>query len=191
MESSVDTQTAALVGVNGSIDWFCFPRFDSPSVFAAILDDKKGGYFKISPEADDITYKQLYWPDTNVLITRFRSPDGVAEITDYMSIGRDATAPETRQLVRQVLMVRGTMPLRLECYPGLNYARDDHQIVVCGDGAGFHAPGLSLGLASPVPLKQDRNGVTAEVILQEGQKMTVTLKEISPGDSVPSGWLKR
>ena len=151
-------------------------------MFAGILDDEKGGYFKISPETDEITYKQLYWPDTNVLITRFLSPDGVAEITDYMSIGRDATAPETRQLVRQVSMVRGTIPLRLECYPAFNYARDDHRTVVFGDGAGFHAPGLSLGLASPVPLKQDRNGVTAELILQEGQKMTVSLKEISPGD---------
>jgi GH15 family glucan-1,4-alpha-glucosidase len=175
-----DTQTAALVGVNGSIDWFCFPRFDSPSVFAAILDDRKGGYFKISPEADNITYKQLYWPDTNVLITRFLSPDGVAEITDYMSIGRDATAAENRQLVRQIAMVRGTMPLRLECYPAFNYARDEHQTVVFPEGAGFHAPGLSLGLAAPVSLQQHGNGVSAKVILQEGQKMTVLLKEISP-----------
>src|SRR6185369_14021982 len=62
-----DTQTVALVGMNGSIDWFCFPRFDSPSVFAAILDDKKGGYFKIAPATDVISHKQLYWPETNVL----------------------------------------------------------------------------------------------------------------------------
>ena len=72
-----DTQTVALVGMNGSIDWFCFPRFDSPSVFAAILDDKKGGYFKIAPGTDVIAHKQLYWPDTNVLMTRFFSQDGV------------------------------------------------------------------------------------------------------------------
>src|SRR6476619_1728463 len=97
-----DTQTVALVGIHGSIDWFCFPRFDSPSVFAAILDDKKGGYFKIAPETDEITRKQLYWPETNVLITRFLSPDGVAEITDYMSMGGPATALENRQLVRSV-----------------------------------------------------------------------------------------
>ena len=67
-------RTAALVGLNGSIDWLCFPRFDSPSVFAAILDDKKGGHFKIAPIGDEIVYKQLYWPGTNVLITRFLSP---------------------------------------------------------------------------------------------------------------------
>ena len=75
-------RTAALVGLNGSIDWLCFPRFDSPSVFAAILDDKKGGHFKIAPIGAEIVHKQLYWPGTNVLITRFLSTDGVGEITD-------------------------------------------------------------------------------------------------------------
>jgi GH15 family glucan-1,4-alpha-glucosidase len=176
-----DTQTAALVGANGSIDWFCFPRFDSPSVFAAILDDKKGGYFKIRPEGGENTYKQLYWPGTNVLITRFLSTNGVAEITDYMSIGSDATAPETRQLVRRIEMVRGTMPLTMECYPAFNYGRDSHQTVVLPEGAAFYAPGLSLGLASPVPLKRDCNGVRAELTLQEGQALHFVMKEISPG----------
>ena len=82
-----DLHTVALVGMNGSIDWFCFPSFDSPSVFAAILDAKKGGRFKISPTCEGITHKQYYWPETNVLITRFFSPDGVGQITDYMPAG--------------------------------------------------------------------------------------------------------
>src|SRR5215471_9188621 len=116
-----DTQTVALVGIDGSIDWLCYPRFDSPSIFAAILDENKGGYFKLAPEADGVTYKQLYWPETNVLITRFLSPDGVAEITDYMSIDEDITAAQSRRLVRHVEVVRGTMPLRLECHPAFNY----------------------------------------------------------------------
>ena len=64
-------RSAALVGLNGSIDWFCFPHFDSPSIFAAILDEKKGGYFKIAPVDQTSKCKQYYWPDTNVLITRF------------------------------------------------------------------------------------------------------------------------
>jgi GH15 family glucan-1,4-alpha-glucosidase len=176
-----DTETVALVGMNGSIDWFCFPRFDSPSVFAAILDDKTGGYFKITPEADGITYKQLYWPDTNVLITRFLSTDGVAEITDYMPIGRETTAPGSRQIVRRVEMVRGSMPLRLECYPAFNYARDVHQTGISIEGAAFHAPRLSLGLASSVSLTQDGNGVNAEFKLQERQTAVFVLKEIPPG----------
>ena len=60
-----DMHTAALVGMDGSIDWLCFPHFDSPSVFASILDDKKGGHFKIGPATQGITHKQFYWPETN------------------------------------------------------------------------------------------------------------------------------
>jgi GH15 family glucan-1,4-alpha-glucosidase len=176
-----DTQTVALVGMNGSIDWFCFPRFDSPSVFAAILDDKKGGHFKIAPRTDAIAHKQLYWPETNVLITRFLSPDGVAEITDYMPIGRGTTAAGNRQVVRRVEMVRGSMAFRLECYPAFNYARDVHETEIFKEGASFHAPGLSLGLASSVPLKRDGPGVFAEFTLQEGQTAVFVLKDIPCG----------
>jgi len=84
------THSVALVGMDDSIDWLCFPHFDSPSVFAAILDDRKGGRFKISPAPNGVTCRQMYWPDTNVLVTRFLSPDGVGEVTDYMTVG----APE-------------------------------------------------------------------------------------------------
>ena len=83
-------QTAALVGKNGSIDWLCLPHFDSPSLFAAILDDKKGGYFRIAPENDKVSSKQVYWPESNVLITRFLIQDGVVEVIDYMPVGLEA-----------------------------------------------------------------------------------------------------
>jgi GH15 family glucan-1,4-alpha-glucosidase len=79
-----DLHTVALVGMNGSIDWLCFPNFDSPSIFAAMLDNEKGGRFQIAPTVDGITFKQMYWPETNVLVTRFLSTGGVAEVTDYM-----------------------------------------------------------------------------------------------------------
>ncbi len=82
-------RSAALVGKNGSIDWFCFPHFDSASVFASILDEKKGGYFKISPADPESKNKQYYWPDTNVLITRFYNSEGIVEIIDYMPVGED------------------------------------------------------------------------------------------------------
>ena len=79
--------TAALVGRNGSIDWMCMPRFDSPSLFCAILDDKKGGFFRIAPvHEDDVVYKQFYWPATNVLVTRFLSTQGAAELIDFMAV---------------------------------------------------------------------------------------------------------
>ncbi|MGE5435673.1 MAG: trehalase-like domain-containing protein, partial [Syntrophothermus sp.] len=78
--------TIALVGLNGCIDFLCFPEFDSPSVFAALLDKNKGGYFRIFPELDGVKNKQMYIPDTNVLLTRFLSNQGVGEITDFMPI---------------------------------------------------------------------------------------------------------
>jgi GH15 family glucan-1,4-alpha-glucosidase len=88
-----DLRSTALVGTDGSIDWLRLPRFDSPSVFAAILDDEKGGRFKIAPMGDGVSRKQFYWPDTNVLVTRFFTPDGVGEVVDYMPV----TAPAATQ----------------------------------------------------------------------------------------------
>jgi GH15 family glucan-1,4-alpha-glucosidase len=76
-----------LVGMNGSIDWYCYPPFDSPSVFGAILDDKKGGRFQISAGPDGVRHKQSYWPSTNVLVTRFLLPDGIVELEDFMPAG--------------------------------------------------------------------------------------------------------
>jgi GH15 family glucan-1,4-alpha-glucosidase len=176
-----DLYTVALVGMNGSIDWLCCPSFDSPSVFAAILDDKKGGHFKIAPTVERVTHKQFYWPDTNVLITRFLSPDGVGEITDYMPIAGAAKGTGQHQVVRRVNVVRGAMRFRMECYPAFNYARDDHQTKVTPDGACFYSPGLSLGLATRVPLKQDGKGVSAEFRLEEGQMATFLLQDIPAG----------
>ena len=95
-----DLHTVALVGLNGSIDWMCFPHFDSPSVFAAILDDEKGGRFQIAPVGEDVTRKQMYLPDTNVLLTRFLSPDGVAEVTDFMPVGEAVGSHGHHQLIR-------------------------------------------------------------------------------------------
>src|SRR5499433_2168765 len=173
-------RTAALVGLNGSIDWLCFPRFDSPSVFAAILDDKKGGYFKIAPIGDEIVYKQLYWPGTNVLITRFLSTDGVGEITDYMPVGERAKR-DGYSLVRRINVVPGTMKFNIECRPAFNYARDAHETVLSSEGAVFHSPDLSLCLTASIPLKRDAKGVQAEVTLGEGQTTRFVLSEIGTG----------
>src|SRR5688500_11283377 len=127
--------TAALVGANGSIDWLCLPHFDSPSVFAAVLDDKKGGRFRIAPANEPPggaggghAVKQVYWPDTNVLITRFLLSDGVVELIDYMPVGVEPGAPGFRQIVRRVEAIHGSVPLRLECAPAFNYALDRHTV---------------------------------------------------------------
>src|SRR5487761_1032959 len=92
-----DLQTAALVSTDGVVDWFCCPRFDSPSVFASLLDAGKGGYFRIAPDRDDYVSRQLYFPGTAVLITRFLTPDGVGEIHDFMPVAGEAHAEPHRR----------------------------------------------------------------------------------------------
>src|SRR5215208_6312669 len=161
-------RSAALVSLDGSVDWLCLPRFDSPSVFGAILDAEKGGRFRIAPAAaGELRHKQYYWPDTNVLITRFLHPDGIAEVEDYMPVGPGASPDD--QLVRRVHVVRGRLPLRLECRPAFDYGRATHKVQVRGNSVRFTGPGLTLGLASSVPLRQDGTGVVGEFALGEGE----------------------
>ena len=174
-------RTLALVGTDGSIDWFCFPNFDSPSVFGAILDDKKGGRFKIDHAAGGVTHRQMYWPETNVLVTRFLSADGVGEVADFMPVGVPENGDRSNRIVRVVTTDRGSMAFRMECRPAFNYARDQHETRITAEGASFHSPGLSLGLGTHVPLKQDGNGVVAEFTLQEGQTAVFVLREIEAG----------
>jgi GH15 family glucan-1,4-alpha-glucosidase len=105
-----------------SIDFFCFPRFDSPSVFCKLLDAKKGGCFSITPQMKDPVVKQLYLPDTNILLTRFFSEDGIAEIIDYMPIEGNGA------IVRRVSTIRGQIDYQLYCAPRFNYASGNHRI---------------------------------------------------------------
>ena len=171
-------RTVALVGMNGSIDWFAWPHFDSPSIFAAILDEDKGGYYKIAPTANGVTQKQLYWPETNVLVTRFLSPDGVAEVIDFMPIGTHHGPTESNQLIRQVNVVRGSMHFKMECYPAFNFARDSHDIKIHDSGAIFYSPGVNLQLSTTVPLTQSDKGITAEFDLHEGQTVSFALEDL-------------
>jgi len=167
--------------MDGSIDWLCFPHFDSPSVFAAILDDEKGGWFRVSPASGDYTCKQLYWPDTNVLITRFFSPDGVGEVTDYMPVGAPENGHGHHQLIRRVKVVRGEMTFRMVCFPAFDYAREEHETEISDEGACFRSPQLSLGLTASVPLDQQDSGVATEITLQEEQTAMFVLREIEAG----------
>ena len=145
-------RSAALVGLNGSIDWFCFPHFDSPSLFASMLDENKGGYFTISPLIPESKSKQYYWPDTNVLITRFYNAEGIVEITDYMPVGSDIQNEFDYRIIRRVRGIHGKMRLKLECYPAFNYALDRHETVISEKGASFHSEKLSMDLATPIPM---------------------------------------
>ncbi|MFR9775952.1 glycoside hydrolase family 15 protein [Micromonospora sp. MS34] len=140
-----DLQTAALVSTDGTVDWFCAPRFDSPSVFGGLLDRRKGGYFKISPEGVEYDSKQLYLPGTPILITRFLSADGVGELMDFMPVAGERPT-DCHRLIRMVRIVRGTMRFRSECRPRFNYGRDPHELDTYPDGEVFRSPGLTLTL---------------------------------------------
>ena len=190
--------TIALVGINGSIDWFCMPSFDAPSVFGGILDEAKGGRFKIAPTTGGITHKQLYWPQTNVLVTRFLSSDGVGEVTDFMPMEAEVTnhEHEHNELVRKVSVVRGTMRFRMECFPSFNYGRDSHQIVeIPESGAYFVSDTIWLQLATDVPLERgalgpagpNGEGMVAEFTLREGQTVAFAIGEVCEqcGDYLP------
>lgn len=179
-------RTAALIAVNGSIDWFCFPHFDSPSVFAAILDDKKGGRFQIAPTHDDVHFKQLYWPDTNVLVTRFLCHDGVGELQDFMPVGRSQSRSGSNQLIRRVRMSRGHMRFRIVCEPAFDYARASHDVTLTADGAVFRATCLTLGLASPVALERAGRAVHATFDLNEGETLTFVLRQLDDCDECGS-----
>ena len=170
-------RTAALVGMNGSIDWLCLPHFDSPSVFAAILDDKRGGRFRIAPSGDDFRNKQFYWPDTNILITRFLHADGIGEIEDYMPVGDVGASPD--QLIRRVRVVRGKVSFHLECSPAFDYARAPPEIHLGEHGAHFEGPDLTLGLASSVPLHRIAGGVVTDFTLGEGENVTFVLRRLA------------
>jgi len=173
-----DMHTVALVGMNGSIDWLCLPRFDSPSVFAAILDDARGGHFRIAPTDGGVRCRQYYWPDTNVLVTRFLSPDGVGQVTDFMPVGLDPDATERHQLVRRVQTVRGEVRYRMECRPAFDYARAGHVVEVGDGGATFRSEGLTLGLRTEQALSAREGAATAEFVLREGESAIFVLGRV-------------
>ncbi|MGE0474683.1 MAG: glycoside hydrolase family 15 protein, partial [Nitrospirales bacterium] len=172
-------QTTALVGMNGSIDWFCFPYFDSPSVFGAILDDAKGGRFKIAPIPDGVKSKQYYWPDTNVLVTRFHTPGGVGRVIDFMPVGFRSADCSLHGLVRRVQAIRGSMTFRVECQPAFNYGRTTHTLTLTKDGAIFHTPTLDLRLGASIPLHQANQSIVTEFSLQEGDEVDFCLEEMA------------
>lgn len=183
--------TTALVGLNGSIDWFCFPNHDSPSISASILDEQKGGHFRIAPMISEVKYKQFYWPETNVLVTHFLIPDGVGEITDFMPVGMSNQEPGYHWLVRRVKVIRGCMDFSIECRPAFNYARDEHETTLCSEGAVFQAPGLSLELSTDIPLKQSGSGVFAKFTLKAREAAVFVLRESKPDPScIPLDSLK-
>ncbi|MFI5824591.1 glycoside hydrolase family 15 protein [Streptomyces rishiriensis] len=182
-----DLQTAALVTSEGVIDWFAAPRFDSPSVFASLLDHDGGGHFLFAPIHSEVTRRQIYYPDSAVVVTRFLSPDGVGEVIDHMPVIRSRRPSDRHTVVRVVRTVRGTVRFALECRPRFDYARTDHTLDMYGGNSGnggtgatggaggtagsavFRAPGTTAYLQATFPLERDGRDARGTVTLNAGQ----------------------
>ena len=169
-------QSIALVGMDGSIDFLCYPEFDSPSVFVALVDDKKGGRFQIEPQLTNMRVRQLYLPDTNILLTRFLAEEGVAELTDYMPIEKDGKQPN--EIVRTVAVIRGNVQFKMRCQPRFNYASSTHRTEISDNCATFFpadhiCPPMSL--YSTIALKQDSQDVVSHFNLKAGARATFLL----------------
>jgi GH15 family glucan-1,4-alpha-glucosidase len=187
-----DLHTVALVGTNGTIDWYCCPHFDSPSVFGSILDKDKGGYYSIHPADGAWESKQLYFPDTNVLITRFFTYDGVGEVQDFMPIeGQVHEGVHRHRLIRRVIVVRGHMRFEIEVQPRFDYARAEHEVEMHPHGVLFRSTDLTLALEGAISrtmgserrLERVDGGVRATFELDAGAAQTYVLERV-PADHI-------
>ncbi|MEV0078423.1 glycoside hydrolase family 15 protein [Nocardia neocaledoniensis] len=184
-----DLQTAALVSTAGTIDWWCAPRFDSPSVFGSLLDSEKGGHcaLAVDPTAAAMTVRQLYLPDTAVLLTRFAGPDGVGEVADFMAPIAGTEPAERHRLVRVARVVRGRLTFTLACRPRFDYARAEHTLATVDERtAVFGSPVADLHLQATEPIVLDADGVdvTARFTLSAGERAAVVLTTVPAGAAV-------
>src|SRR3954469_8461358 len=181
-----DLHTVALVGMDGSIDFMCFPNFDSPTIFAALLDDEKGGRFKIAPVLNGVRHKQMYMPDSMTLITRFLSHDGVAEISDFMPIKE---LGHEHDLVRRAKCVRGDLHFQMICEPRFNFGRATHRVEQRKGEVLFVSDGPDrtvLRLRTQAPLRIENGVALAEFNLRCGETLAFVLEDASGGTSSPS-----
>jgi GH15 family glucan-1,4-alpha-glucosidase len=182
-----DLHTVALVGKNGSIDFLCLPSFDSPSVFAALVDADRGGSFQIAPHLDDAVHRQLYLPDTNVLLTRFLSDSGVAEVSDFMPVGEAGIA---HNVVRRAKTVRGEIRFDMRCDPRFDYGRathaaerrSDREVLFTGRSGDRE---LALRLRSSVPMQLADGAAVAQFTLRTDEFASFVLEVVSGGELSP------
>jgi GH15 family glucan-1,4-alpha-glucosidase len=171
-----DLRTVALVGTDGTVDWYCPSRFDAPALFGALLDARKGGYFSLSSHVTTRP-KQMYLPDTNILLTRFHGAEAVGEVIDFMVPETSSTRKARDLLVRQARAVRGRATFELACHPAFDYGRAAHTVeVVAGVGAVFESPAGHCVLRTTVPLKIEESGVAATFTLDEGESVDIQLE---------------
>jgi GH15 family glucan-1,4-alpha-glucosidase len=173
--------TVALVSTEGTVDWYCSPRFDSPSMFASLLDAERGGRFVLRPADGEWQNKQLYLPDTNVLITRFLTSAGVGEVQDFMPVGEVRDGSHRDRLIRRVLGVRGRMRFELECAPRFDFGRGQHRADRHAGGVLFESPAGRVALETETRVEVRGGDVHAFFELEAGQSATFILEHV-PGE---------
>ena len=184
-----DLRTCALVGSDGSINWFCAPRFDSPSVFGAILDPERGGSWTISTARKDSRTHQFYFPQSAALITRFLTADGVIEVHDFMPVLQPKDDTHVQRLVRRVVAVRGTTTVNMVLDARPDYGRRRFDVQSGHGTARFRLDELAMQLRSSVDLTVDDTVVAAEFELKPGQTAEFVLEvgETTGRDSTGHG----
>ncbi|MDT7839648.1 glycoside hydrolase family 15 protein [Streptomyces justiciae] len=182
-----DLQTAALVSSEGTVDWLCAPRFDSPSVFASLLDHDRGGHFSVRADTPRPPV-QLYLQDTAVLVTRFLAEDGVGEVVDFMPVAPTQRAVGRHRLVRILRVTRGRVRFTLECRPRFDYGRAGHRLDLAGEAVRFDAPGAQATVQSvgPVTWSGDGDDVRGEATLGPDDFAAVVLTVGDSDDASPS-----
>ena len=169
-----DMRSAALVADTGSIDFCCWPDFDSPSIFSALLDTNKAGIFQLAPDLPNARRQQIYLPDTNVLQTRWIDEQAVVEITDLMPVGDNVD--DLPRVVRRVDVRYGSATIRLRCRVRLDYSRADMTVSMRGEDVCFEAegqPGMRLSATAPLSIVEQT--AVAEVTLKQGQTLEFIL----------------
>jgi GH15 family glucan-1,4-alpha-glucosidase len=182
-----DLHTVALIGTNGSVDFMSYPHFGSPTIFAALLDAENGGRFQIRPCLDTGKVKQMYLPDTNVLITRTLDRDGVAEVSDFMPVGTGDQ--HSGALVRRAKGVRGESAFDIIFDPRFDYGRAGHKVDVREREILFHsddADGMTLRLHSQVPLEVKNGAAVGRFTLHAGETAAFVLEQAKVDGQNPS-----
>ncbi|MCZ3366428.1 MULTISPECIES: glycoside hydrolase family 15 protein [Methanobacterium] len=168
-------ETCALIGSDGSIDWMCLPYLESPSIFAAILDNKRGGHFAIQPVSKFSSF-QVYIKETNILQTTFNTPFGMVTITDFMPVNLYDGTKHHRTLYRKVKCIEGHIRLELSFKPRFNYAKDvpDFKLIEGGALCSFEDNELFLNTVVPLKIKEDE--ITSQFNMRKDMEIWFVLQ---------------
>jgi GH15 family glucan-1,4-alpha-glucosidase len=174
-----DGRSTALIARGGELDWLCWPRFDSPALFAAILDARRGGSFLVGPAVPARTTRR-YLPETNVVETRHETAGGALVVLDLMTAAteeekRAALLPE-REVLRIVRCERGEVPVRVRLEPRLEYGRDAARLEEAGR-LGWRVPlgARAAWIRSELPLARDGAALAGHATLAAGQTIALSL----------------